>query len=66
VAVNVENRAVDADFLGGRIDPGAQFGDHLPIDFDAALLDQFFALPAASQPGGGEDLLKAISTNLGI
>jgi hypothetical protein len=43
------------------LDAGAKFGHNLAIDFDAAAGDQFFALPAAAEPGGGQNLLQALA-----
>ena len=56
----MDDFAVDADFLLVRIDARAELGDHLAIDFDAAVEDQLLALAAAGDAGGGENFLQSI------
>ena len=53
--------AVDADFLRLRIDAGAELGDHLAVDLDAAFEDELLALAAAGDAGGGEHFLQPLA-----
>jgi hypothetical protein len=57
----VQDLAIDADFLLLRIDAGAQFRDHAPIDFDAAFLDEVLAFTATGDAGRCEYLLQALA-----
>ena len=58
--------AVDADFLFMRVDADAELGDHLAVDFDAAIEDQLFALASAGNAGGGEHFLQAVGAGSGL
>ena len=51
--------AVDEDGVGVGIGFGAEFGDDLAVEGDAAGGDDFFGLAAGSDAGGGEDFLEA-------
>jgi hypothetical protein len=53
--------AVDADFLPSAINAGAQLGDDLAVDLDAALGDELLALAAAGDAGGSEHFLEAFA-----
>ena len=57
----MQHLAVDADFLRLRIDARAELGDHLAIDFHAAVEDQLLALAAAGDAGGGEHFLQPLA-----
>jgi hypothetical protein len=56
---------IDADFLGVRIDAGAELRDHLAIDLDAARRDQLLAGPAAAQARGRQHLLQPLQAVVG-
>ncbi len=53
--------AVERDLVRRRVDAGAEFGDDLPVDADAAFLNPRFAGPARADPGGGEDFLEPLA-----
>jgi len=57
----LEELAVDADVVLVRIGFGAELGDGLTVDLDAALQDDLFGLSAGGDAGLGEDLLEAIA-----
>jgi len=57
----VEQLAVDADVVFGGVGAGAEFGDDLAVDDDAAFEDDLFGLAAAGDAGLGEDLLQAVA-----
>jgi hypothetical protein len=52
--------AVNTDFLPLGIDSCAELGDHLPIDLDAAFLNQLLALAPAGDASRGKHFLEAI------
>ena len=51
--------AVDGDGVGVGIGFGAEFGDDLAVEGDAAGGDDFFGFAAGGDAGGGEDFLEA-------
>jgi hypothetical protein len=51
--------AVDADGVGVGIGFGAEFGDDLAVEGDAAGGDDFLGFAAGGDAGGGEDFLEA-------
>ena len=61
----LEQLAVDADVVAGGVGLGAQHGDHLAVDLDAALLDHGLGAAAAGDAGGGEDFLQAFEFGWG-
>src|SRR5690348_1650629 len=50
--------AVDPDHLAVGVDPGAEPADRLAVDLDPASADELLAVPAAADPGLGQDLLQ--------
>ena len=56
----LEQLAVDADVVAAGVGLGAQYGDDLAVDLDAALLDHCLGAAAAGDAGGGENLLQAL------
>ncbi len=56
----LEQLAVHADVVAGRIGLGAQHGYHFAVDLHAALLDHLLGLAAAGNAGLGQDLLQAL------
>jgi hypothetical protein len=56
---------IDPDFLRPRIDAGAEFGHHDPIDLDAARRDQFLARAAAAEAGRRQHFLQPFEAVVG-
>ena len=56
----MEELAVDANVVAGGVGFGAEFGDGLAVDLDAAAGDQLFGLAARGDAGGGNDFLQAL------
>ena len=52
--------AVDGDGVGVGIGFGAEFGDDLAVECNAAGGDDFFGFAARGDAGGGEDFLEAL------
>lgn len=65
MAGRVEEFAVDLDVIGGEVGFGAESGDGLAIDANAALEDHFLGVAAAGDAGLGDDFLKAFEGQLG-
>ena len=61
VGVGDDARAVDADDLGGRVDPHALVGDDGAVDAHAAGGDEPLAGPSGGHPGVGQDLVEALA-----
>lgn len=57
---------VKCDLVFGGVYFGAEFGDDLPVDADAALFNPRFAGPARADSGGGEDLLETLPRPRGV
>jgi hypothetical protein len=53
----VQQLAIDLDVIGGEIGFGAELGNNLSIDGDAALCNQLFGFAAGSDPCGGNNFL---------
>jgi hypothetical protein len=53
----LEELAVDANVVAASIGLGAQFGNDLAVDLDAALLDHRLGTASAGDTGGGKNLL---------
>jgi hypothetical protein len=56
----LEKFAVDADVVAAGVGFGAQYGDHLAVDLDSALLDHDLGTAAAGYAGSGENFLEAL------
>jgi len=56
----LDGLAVDADGVRVGIGFGAEFGDDLAVEGDAAGGDDFFGFAAGGDAGGGEDFLEAL------
>jgi hypothetical protein len=54
-----ERFSIDANFVAIGIDAGAELGDDLLIDLDAALANQIFTFSPAANAGGGQHFLQA-------
>jgi hypothetical protein len=61
---HAERFGVECDLLLLRIDPGAQLGDHLPINRDAPGDDELFARAPRTKPARSEISLQADQVKL--
>ena len=57
----MEQLAVDADVVAGGVSAGAELGDDLSVDDDAALKDDGLGGAAGCDAGVGEDFLQAVA-----
>ncbi len=65
LAWGVEEFAIDLDVVSGEVGFGAEGGDGLAIDLDAALEDDFLGVAAAGDASLGENFLEAFEGQLG-
>jgi len=57
---------IDANFLGPRINLGAERGDHLTVHLNTATGDEFLTRTSAAKTGSREHLLKPLEAAIGL